>query len=60
MTKYILNSGGAKNYPDKAKKFVEEIVKGLSDRPHILFCFFLSQGKIGKKNLLNTPKVTVN
>lgn len=33
MTKYILNSGGAKNYPDLAKKFFAEIVKGLSILP---------------------------
>lgn len=40
MTKYILNSGGLRNNPELAKKFFAEIVKGLGDKPHILFCFF--------------------
>ena len=40
MTKYILNSGGLKNFPEKAKKFNKEIVKKLSKAPNILFCYF--------------------
>jgi peptidase E len=40
MTKYILNSGGLKNNPEKAAKFNQEIVKGLGSAPHILFCYF--------------------
>lgn len=40
MTKYILNSGGAKNYPEKNKLFNDEILKGVGDKPNILFCFF--------------------
>lgn len=40
MTKYILNSGGLKNCPEKADKFNEEVVKGLSKTPNILFCHF--------------------
>jgi hypothetical protein len=40
MTKYILNSGGSKNYPDLAKKFFAEIVKDLGNNPHFLMCFF--------------------
>lgn len=40
MTKYILNSGGSKRYPDKADKFNKEIVKDLGSSPRILFCFF--------------------
>lgn len=40
MTKYILNSGGAKNYPDLAKKFLAEIVKNLGNNPRFLICYF--------------------
>lgn len=40
MTKYILNSGGLRNHPEKADKFNREIVKGLGERPNILFCYF--------------------
>ncbi len=40
MTKYILNSGGLKNFPEKEKKFNKEIVKELSKIPSILFCYF--------------------
>jgi peptidase E len=40
MTKYILNSGGLRNYPEKAKKFNLEVVKSLGNTPRILFCFF--------------------
>lgn len=40
MTKYILNSGGLRNVPDKADKFNREIVKGLGKTPKILFCHF--------------------
>jgi hypothetical protein len=40
MTKYILNSGGSKNYPDLAKKFFAEIMKDLGNNPHFLMCFF--------------------
>lgn len=40
MTKYILNSGGLRNYPDRAKKFFAEIVNGLNNKPKILICCF--------------------
>lgn len=40
MTKYILNSGGLRKYPDLAKKFLQEIVKDLGNNPSILLCFF--------------------
>jgi len=40
MTKYILNSGGLRNKPEKAEKFNKEIIKGLGKKPNILFCFF--------------------
>lgn len=40
MTKYVLNSGGVGNYPDKTRKYYEEILKGLGKNPKVLFCFF--------------------
>ena len=40
MTKYILNSGGLKNQPERADKFNREIVRGLGKNPRILFCHF--------------------
>ena len=39
MTKYILNSGGLRNNPEKAKIFFDEVVKGLGSNPKILICF---------------------
>jgi hypothetical protein len=40
MTKYILNSGSARHYPEKAKKFYGEMLSGLSKKPKVLYCFF--------------------
>lgn len=40
MTKYILNSGGLKSWPEKAVEFNREIVKDLGNKPRILFCYF--------------------
>ena len=40
MTKYILNSGGTKNFPEKEKAFVDEILKDLSGEVRVLYCFF--------------------
>ncbi|MDB5238586.1 MAG: hypothetical protein JWM46_856 [Candidatus Kaiserbacteria bacterium] len=40
MTKYVLNSGGMRNYPDRAKKFFAEVVSGLGEKPRILICCF--------------------
>jgi peptidase E len=40
MTKYVLNSGGVRNYPEKAKKFFAEIVEGIGNNPRILICAF--------------------
>jgi hypothetical protein len=40
MTKYILNSGGSRAYPEKAKKFFAEIVKDLGTAPRLLICYF--------------------
>jgi len=43
MTKYILNSGGLRNNPEKTKKFLEEIFKSLEKNPKVLLCFFASE-----------------
>lgn len=40
MTKYVVNSGGIKNYPEKANKFFTEVLSGLGNNPKILMCFF--------------------
>lgn len=40
MTKYILNSGNAKNFPEKEKAYVEEILDGLGREVQILYCLF--------------------
>ena len=40
MTKYIVNSGAVKYYPDKFKKYIQELVKDLNNNPNILLCFF--------------------
>ncbi|MCW1908386.1 MAG: hypothetical protein KIH63_003530 [Candidatus Saccharibacteria bacterium] len=44
MTKFVLNSGAIKNTPALKKQFHQEIVKGLSKKPHFLLCNF-SQGR---------------
>ncbi len=40
MTKYILNSGGAKNFPEKERKFIKEILSEFEGETKILYCFF--------------------
>lgn len=40
MTKYILNSGGLRKNPERAKEFFTEIIKGSNNNPKILMCFF--------------------
>ncbi len=40
MTKYVVNSGGARKYPEKAKGFFAEIFKGLGQKPRLLLCYF--------------------
>jgi hypothetical protein len=45
MTKYILNSGNAKKFPEKEKAFLEEILKDFDKKKlKFLICFF-SQGR---------------
>lgn len=52
MTKYILNSGGLKRYPDKADKFHKEIVKDLGPSPRILFCFFATPRELWEEKFI--------
>jgi hypothetical protein len=40
MTKYIMQSGGLKSQPDSAKKYFAELLKGLGNKPKLLWCFF--------------------
>lgn len=40
MTKYVLNSGGWRNYPDRAKEFFAEVFKDTSKKPKVLVCLF--------------------
>lgn len=40
MTKYILNSGNAKRFPEKEKALTDEILSGFGDEVKVLFCFF--------------------
>jgi len=40
MTKYILNSGNAKNYPEKEKAYIQEILKSCESDVRVLYCFF--------------------
>jgi len=40
MTKYVLNSGALKKYPEKGQAFLAEIVKGLGPNPKMLICLF--------------------
>ncbi len=40
MTKYVLNSGGLKNEPQKAQLFMKEVLRGLGSPVSVLLCFF--------------------
>jgi peptidase E len=40
MTRYVLNSGGLRNQPEKAVKFYRELIKGVGDNPRFLLCYF--------------------
>lgn len=40
MTKYVLNSGGWRNYPDRAKEFCAEVFKDTGKNTKVLVCFF--------------------
>jgi len=48
MTKYVLNSGNAKRFPDKLRKYNEEVFKDFIGRPanesvKVLMCIFAQQ-----------------
>lgn len=40
MTKYVLNSGGWRNYPDRAKEFFAEVFKDAGKNPKVLVGLF--------------------
>lgn len=40
MTKYVLNSGGWRNYPDRAKEFFAKVFKDTGKNPKVLVCLF--------------------
>jgi len=40
MTKYVVQSGGAKRYPLKLAKFIAESSKGMTGTTKVLLCFF--------------------
>ena len=40
MTKYVVNSGGINNIPDKGKRFFDEVFTGLGPNPKLLICLF--------------------
>jgi len=50
MTKYVLNSGGLKNNPQRARDFFAEMLKGLGDKPRILICCFAQPREIWEQN----------
>lgn len=52
MTKYILNSGGSKNYPERAKKFFAEVINSLGKKPRLLVCFFAQPREDWEKKLV--------
>lgn len=40
MTKYVINSGGLRNFPKKAEKFFNELIKDQGNNPKVLMCLF--------------------
>ena len=44
MTKYVLNSGGLRNQPERKQQFHQELVEGLGTNPKFLLCNF-AQGR---------------
>lgn len=60
MTKYILNSGGTRKYPDLAKKFFAEVVKGFGDKPRILICYFAQPREDWEKHFADDKNTLFN
>ncbi len=51
-TKYILQSGGVRNYPDKKRKFHQEVVGSLKN-PQILICIFAQPREVWEQKYPN-------
>ena len=60
MTKYILNSGGSRAYPEKAKKFFAEIVKDLGNSPRLLICYFAQPREDWEKSFADDQSTLFN
>ncbi len=60
MTKYILNSGGSRNYPERAKKFFAEIVKDLGATPRLLVCYFAQPREDWEKSFTDDKATLFN
>lgn len=43
MTKYVLQSGNVKKYPDKMTIYFNELFVGVRDTPNVLWCFFATE-----------------
>lgn len=56
MTKYVLQSGGMKNAPEKARQYFAELVKGLGDNPKILVCFFAQPREVWEEKFPSYKK----
>ncbi|MDD5749542.1 MAG: Type 1 glutamine amidotransferase-like domain-containing protein [Patescibacteria group bacterium] len=50
MIKYVINSGGSKNNPEGARRSVAETLKGLGEKPRLLFCFFAQKREDWENN----------
>ncbi len=55
-TKYVLNSGGLKNQPERAKEFYAEVFKDLGPSPKILMCFFAQKREDWEEKFTNYSK----
>lgn len=57
MTKYVLNSGGLKNQPERAQKFWEEVFDGLGKNPKLLVCLFSMPRQEWEKRFENDREI---
>jgi len=57
MTKYVINSGNVKNYPQKANNFFSEIAKDLGPKPKILLCFFAAPRELWEEKYEEDLKI---
>lgn len=58
MTKYVLNSGGIGDYPDRAKAYFSELVKSLGDTPKVLICSFAQPRELWEEIFARDTKST--